>query len=542
MLNLEDLLGNGKEHARALWTKHSPAVKKMANSAKAYLRKQVSYYGPRVSQGLQTYSPVVIKAVQKGINAAGPYVLANAGIIGLTEYVLGAYQQKNDFPIWVEESAFYTAIVALNAGILYPVAKLGVDNYFNEITGKKLEKDVKRRTSNRRYERYANLKTAAIVCIGALGYGHGTISDSVGNGIDRIIDDKKTIVSILTDLTENDSQDNNEKYDTDKKDKSEDKENAMTTAAEKQSKKTQDSSGKISQNKGSDALEDSLTEYVNDLRARKKARSRGVENYSVYVKDLHSGAIVADINSESQRMSASTIKLYVLAAAFQAIEDKKFSYSNSVKRDMEQMIRVSSNSATNKLIKKIGLENINTYVKKQGYADTVVDYIPASGRTLNNKTSAEDLAVLLEHLYKKDIPYATEMQRIMSLKSPGHLDRIFDRTCIPGTKDSLRKRGGYASSVKDKTGFIWGVNADAGVVYAHYYNQKDKKETNVPYIAVFIIEDKDAKSAGFRGNANAWGRAKSETIRSMSEAVYWHLQQTYSDIPARCEHNGVHPK
>ncbi len=543
MVNLEAIIKSSKK----AWEKHGPGVKRRIQSFGSLLAKGAISSYERGSSALKEYGPPVARATQKGINTVGPYVLANLGVMAFAEVSLEGYQHIRDLPAWAEESTFYTAMIALNAGIAYPIIKKGVSDYVAWIFGKE-EKPVRKKAPHKVPKKdlkkekpilktelntnwYQHGKTAAILSIAALGYYHNPTSDYVGNGIDRITDDSETLISLITE--DRSKPKDKKEVTTDTRDKTE----------KDSSKKKTDPEASTAEGQGNEALEDSITRYVNGLRADGKARARGIEDYSIYVKDLHSGATVADINSGTQRMSASTIKLYVLAAAFQAIEDGKFEYTKSVKHDMEQMIRVSSNASTNRLIKKIGLENMNAYARNHGYSNTVVEYIPGSGRTLNNKTSAADLANVLAHIYKKDIPYATEMQRIMGLKSPGHLDRILDRTCIPNDKNALKISGGYVSSVKDKTGFIWGVNADAGLVNAHFYNKEDTKETNVPYIAVFMIEDEGASPAKFRGNANAWGRAKTETIRSISEAVYWHLERTYSDVPAHCrEHKGVHPK
>ena len=193
-------------------------------------------------------------------------------------------------------------------------------------------------------------------------------------------------------------------------------------------------------------------------------------------------------------MVASVNKMFVMLAYFDQADKGKFTYDD--KKTIENMIRVSDNNATNKLIKKIGEEEVNTIIHNYGFQNTTVKIIPASGRTTENVSTANNLSELLEGIHNNSYPNSKEMQRILGLDSaPGHKDRLIDSTCIPVNNNSLQTTGGYVSDILDKTGYIYGVNADAGIINSHFVNTATNTTTDVPYIAIVLIEDKQAKDA-----------------------------------------------
>jgi len=289
---------------------------------------------------------------------------------------------------------------------------------------------------------------------------------------------------------------------------------------------------------GNPELEGRIQNYIDNLRGRGLARARGVEDYSIYMKDLKSDEIFVEVNSDRQQMGASTLKLAVLAAGFESIHERRLVYTSEIKSDMEAMICRSNNNATNRMINRVGLDDINNFVKEQGLYQTVVDLIPAGGRTLDNKTSARDLGNLLESIYEGRLHGSDEMKRILAMDCSGHSDRLVDNTCIPIKQADLRKTGGFVDEVYGKTGTTYGVNANAGVVEAEFLGSG-----LVPYVAVIMVEDRSAKRDKSRGSYGIWGPRKSETLRSIAEACYWYLHEKYSEKDFKCkDHNGVHPK
>ena len=125
---------------------------------------------------------------------------------------------------------------------------------------------------------------------------------------------------------------------------------------------------------------------------------------------------------------ASMIKLFVLAKAMQDVKDGKLSLDEIIvlrdedmvggagvlveyeegtriplRKVMELMITESDNSATNILIDRIGMGNINQYLKEHGYLDTVLQHKMMIGnRGLMNFSSVKDIGVLLSRIYQRD--------------------------------------------------------------------------------------------------------------------------------------------
>ncbi len=291
---------------------------------------------------------------------------------------------------------------------------------------------------------------------------------------------------------------------------------------------------------GDAELEGRIQTYVNGLRERGLVRAKGIEDFAIYMKDLKTDEVFVEMNADRQQMGASTLKLAVLVAGFEMIHEGRLTYTNEIKRDMERMICESDNVATNRMINRIGLDYINNFVREQGLSETNVELIPKGGRTLNNKTSARDLGDLLENIYIGRLNGSDEMKRILALDCKKHKDRLVDETCIPIKKRSLEKKGAFVDEVYGKTGFIYGVNGNGGVIEARFLGEDDVH----PYVVVVMIEDKEAKADRVMGDDGVWGRAKSKNIRWISEEGFLYEFDKFSQFDSYdCAwNNGVHPK
>ena len=146
-----------------------------------------------------------------------------------------------------------------------------------------------------------------------------------------------------------------------------------------------------------------------------------------YYKNLATGE-VASYNENEMMLAASLIKLTVLGEVFRQIEYGKINENevfttndkdkvpscgalNYMQEGLDVrlkdlytlMIILSDNYATNMLIDRCGIENINNFIKSNGLKNTVLkrkmfDAIGAS-KGLENYTSAKDMALLLEKIY-----------------------------------------------------------------------------------------------------------------------------------------------
>jgi beta-lactamase class A len=120
------------------------------------------------------------------------------------------------------------------------------------------------------------------------------------------------------------------------------------------------------------------------------------------------------------------------------------------------MVTVSDNSATNMIIDRVGMANVNSQMLRLGLSSTKLQrkMQDATARKENreNLSTPEEQARLLQLLYKGEILDAKsreEIDRILSIPKPGRI-----RTLLPaGTK------------VAHKTGTLSGVTVDVGIVY-----------------------------------------------------------------------------
>ena len=184
--------------------------------------------------------------------------------------------------------------------------------------------------------------------------------------------------------------------------------------------------------------------------------------WSVYVKNLKTGMSLEINNREF--IAASVIKLYNMIALYDEIENGNLEMTDSIENNLEQMITVSSNSASNAIVTTIGrgsfddgAEKVTDCAESLGCMDTYEqhmlydDHIPSNGR---NRTSVVDCGVVLEKIYLKQCiseEYDAEMlellkQQTKDFKIPANLpDDVV---------------------VANKTGENSNVEADVGIVFS----------------------------------------------------------------------------
>ncbi|NES04810.1 MAG: serine hydrolase [Okeania sp. SIO2F4] len=196
----------------------------------------------------------------------------------------------------------------------------------------------------------------------------------------------------------------------------------------------------------------------------------------VFLIDTDNGAYV-DINGDTAVASASTIKLPILVAFFQAVEQGRIKLDDMLtieeshlaegSGDMQfrkpgtkytalqtvrKMIVISDNTATNILIEALGgADVLNQLFQSWGLKNTVINN-PLPDLSGTNTTTPKDLIDLISQVNQGGL---------VSLKSRDRLFRIMERT----QNDSLLPRGvGRGSVVAHKTGNLKSVLADAGMI------------------------------------------------------------------------------
>lgn len=201
----------------------------------------------------------------------------------------------------------------------------------------------------------------------------------------------------------------------------------------------------------------------------------------IVIKDLESGW---EFSWDKERLfpSASLVKIPIMAASFLASEQGKVSLAReitlkssdkltgsgilksmpagttfSVERLIGLMIYDSDNTATNILTNLLGIDYLNSAFKEFGLKNTglcrkVADYKMRS-KGIENYTNAEDMALLLEKIYRRQLVNRNVSDECISVLK---LTRLNDR--IPRYLP-------VDITVAHKTGLERNVCHDAGIVF-----------------------------------------------------------------------------
>lgn len=256
------------------------------------------------------------------------------------------------------------------------------------------------------------------------------------------------------------------------------------------------------------SLEKNIDTYIKKLRRKGVIRPDERTAWSIY--DFNSGKKLVSINEHVSYQSASMIKPFVALAYFYQVKQngKRFKYTPKIRSKMEAMIRRSSNSATNYVMRLVSNKPIDQrprevekILKKNApgiFRDIrIVEYIPRGGKTYRNKASASDYSRFLYAIWNDLLPFSREIKRLMGLQNR---DRISYKVnnIPPETK------------VYDKTGSTAKLCGNMGVIEAL---GKDGK--TYPYTFIGIIEKRSGAKSYSR-----WVTARSDLIRKISGMVY----------------------
>lgn len=199
------------------------------------------------------------------------------------------------------------------------------------------------------------------------------------------------------------------------------------------------------------------------------------------IKDLRTGQLVESNASESFP-SASLIKLPIMAAVFQAQEEGRFSMSRPVILDrsarrggsgklkfastgtvftnrelVEAMIVHSDNTATEMIVRQLGIDYLREAFSKLGLRDTQIheDGFKLSSRRVleDNMTSARDMGTLLERIYKRDLVSADASEQMLDILKRQHL------------RDRLPRYMPNDFQIAHKTGLLRKACHDVGIVF-----------------------------------------------------------------------------
>jgi beta-lactamase class A len=250
-------------------------------------------------------------------------------------------------------------------------------------------------------------------------------------------------------------------------------------------------------------LEAAIERYVKERKATDERTA-----WSVY--DFTTGEKLVDINEDVPMQAASMVKPLVALAYFHKVKEGKLTYGPKSKRKLRASIQRSSNTATNWIMRQVGGPKAVDALLEKHYGgilpDTsIVEYIPAGGRTYRNKASAHDYSRFLFSLWNNQLPHSSEMRRLMSL--PGR-DRLYTGASeVPA-----------GTLVYDKTGTTGRLVGDMGILYA-----KDHRGKRHAYTVVGIIE-KSSKTSNFTRFSNSRGNI----IRGVSNLTYQAMRKRHN--------------
>ena len=212
---------------------------------------------------------------------------------------------------------------------------------------------------------------------------------------------------------------------------------------------------------------------------RQYSQFRGVAG--IVIEDLSSGQSIS-INNSCVFPAASLVKIPIMAGCFKAIEDGRISLSSeirlasddktpgsgvlkampsgscyTVEKLIELMIAESDNTATNILIEQLTPDYLNSFFKNQGLKSTclrrkMMDF-SRRRQGVENYTSAQDISVLLERMYKGRCVNAKVSEKCMAVLLRQKM------------KDRIPKKLPKDTPVAHKTGLERNVCHDAGVVF-----------------------------------------------------------------------------
>jgi beta-lactamase class A len=204
-----------------------------------------------------------------------------------------------------------------------------------------------------------------------------------------------------------------------------------------------------------------------------------------------------NINEEAQFWAASVIKVPIAATFYKKVKNKeieenarcRISNENIVlgsgvakllSRDTDfsakdlvtLMLTISDNSATNQVIDLVGPENVESYMAEIGLNNTTFKHkmMIAAGRG-PNLTTAQDMSVLLEKLYKSELPGSDEILSIMQEQ----MDRTRIPLYIPNDIKIAHKYGSLPQALHE-VGIVYSENPFIFCFFSD--DQKDKRKTN----------------------------------------------------------------
>lgn len=236
------------------------------------------------------------------------------------------------------------------------------------------------------------------------------------------------------------------------------------SSGKKQAKKSQDDKAQADNNQTELYIDGTATgkedELIEDTIAHTIGSLSG--SWDIWTESCSSRTFSHNTlgNSNERMISASLIKLFIMGAAYQEIENSIISHDD-VYQDIHNMIIVSDNDAANRLIRMMGqgetaagFRIVNEFSKSIGCNDTEINRLMLENNGMENYTSSHDCALLLRMIYNGNCV------------SKKWSDEMLDHLKAQTINDRIPKGIPYGMTVAHKTGNLSGIcNGDVGIVF-----------------------------------------------------------------------------
>ena len=223
--------------------------------------------------------------------------------------------------------------------------------------------------------------------------------------------------------------------------------------------------------------------------------------YLLHANDVYPQAssikicVLAELYRQAQQGKLKLTDLYTVNAA-DLVQDSDImggltpGVTQITLRDLAtMMVAVSDNSATNVLIDRVGMDNVNAFLSAQGLRDTrlrrkMMD-LKAAAEGRENVSTPNEMVNLLQALYRDEIlnqEMTADFFKVLST----HKDSWIPRN-LP---DDLR--------IADKPGALEGVRNDSGVIFV------DKRPYVLCVMTTYLHRERDGEEAISNISLAAW--------------------------------------
>lgn len=179
--------------------------------------------------------------------------------------------------------------------------------------------------------------------------------------------------------------------------------------------------------------ENRLKVEQNLLNLREKLAA-GIKNYkgkvAISVTELDSGASIS-IDGNEIYFPASTIKFLILVGVLKDIENEKYPFS-LIQKNITSMMTISSNTAANDLINKVGFPTLTKLPEEFGMNDTafVHGFSPSDGEIPrmtagSNAMTTNDANIFWEKLYAEELLNSNSTKQALAYAKLPNVNLIY---------------------------------------------------------------------------------------------------------------------